>query len=99
MRGSLATRADLGWRYMSCKQRGVLFAQLAGRGRTTPFCWTCVALVFALTRSAAAGDPKIQGVGDASLGYTDNVQSSPTEPVVGVAPKEGGAFAVLRPGA
>ena len=51
------------------------------------------------SRSAAAADSQFQVVGDASLTYTDNLQSSPTEPVAGVAPKTGGAFASLSPGA
>jgi hypothetical protein len=55
-------------------------------------------LISALTTRTVSADPKIQGVGEASLGYTDNLQSAPTEPVAGVAPKEGGAFAVVRPG-
>ena len=46
-----------------------------------------------------AADPKVQFVGEGALGYTDNIQSSPSEPVPGIAPKEAGAFAILRPGA
>jgi hypothetical protein len=83
---------------MSCTLRVVLFAQLGSQGQTIPLRWMCFALVLALSRSAAA-DPKFQVTGDGSLGYTDNVQSAPTEPVAGVAPRAGGAFAVLRPGA
>lgn len=84
---------------MSCKPQGVRFALLAGRGKTIPLRLTCFVLICVVARSSAAADPKIQAVGDASLGYTDNVQSAPTVPVVGVAPREAGTFAVLRPGA
>ncbi len=77
----------------------VLLAQLTVRGQTIPLRWTSIALISLLGRSAAAAESQFQLVGDASLAYTDNVQSSPTEPVAGVAPKAGGAFASLSPGA
>jgi hypothetical protein len=46
----------------------------------------------------AWGKPKLQGVGAASVGYTDNVQSSPDPPVPGVPEKTGDAFLLLSPG-
>jgi hypothetical protein len=46
----------------------------------------------------AYADPTLQGVGEASLGYTDNIQSAPRVPIPGSAPKSAGAFLVLRPG-
>jgi hypothetical protein len=46
----------------------------------------------------AHADPKLQGVGEASLGYTDNIQSAPSVPIPGGAPRSAGAFLVLRPG-
>src|SRR5882724_1141743 len=86
-------------RYVSCRTEVVLSARPAGWGSARALGWACVAFFLAVTKSAVAADPKVQLVGEGSLGYTDNVQSSPSEPVPGIAPKEGGAFAVLRPGA
>src|SRR5580704_6726528 len=49
------------------------------------------------SRSAHA-DPKLQAVGETSVGYTDNIQSAPNVPIPGGAPKSDGAFLVLSPG-
>jgi hypothetical protein len=46
----------------------------------------------------AFADPKLQGIGDISIGYTDNIQSAPDVPIPGQTPKESGAFALLSPG-
>jgi hypothetical protein len=46
----------------------------------------------------AHADPKLQGIGEASLGYTDNIQSAPSVPIPGGVPKSSGAFLVLSPG-
>src|SRR5258706_6771895 len=53
----------------------------------------CVALPLAALAwsSGAAAGPKLQAVGETSVGYTDNIQSSPD--------KSAGAFLVLSPGA
>jgi hypothetical protein len=51
-----------------------------------------------LATASAAAKPKLQGVGAASVGYTDNVQSSPDPPVPGVPEKTGDAFLLLSPG-
>jgi hypothetical protein len=50
---------------------------------------------FAVTGSAT---PKLQGVGETSIGYTDNIQSAPDVPIPGGTPKSAGAFLVLSPG-
>jgi hypothetical protein len=42
--------------------------------------------------------PKLQAVGEASVGVTDNAQSAPDVPLPGGASKTAGAFIVLRPG-
>jgi len=55
------------------------------------------ACVLACSSLAKAG-PNLQIVGEASGGYTDNVTSSPNQPVPGLPAKAGGAFAVLSPG-
>lgn len=67
-------------------------------GRGSAAATLAVALVVLSPASPALGDPEFQGVGEASVGYTDNIQSAPDEPVAGVAPKEKGVFLVLRPG-
>ena len=54
-------------------------------------------VAISLSRPAHA-DPKLQGVAEASIGYSDNIQSAPRVPVPGGAPKAAGAFLVLRPG-
>ncbi len=49
-------------------------------------------------RSVAA--PKLQAVGETSVGYTDNIQSAPdqSEAIAGQTPKSPGAFVLLSPG-
>ena len=47
---------------------------------------------------AWAGPPRLQGVGETSVGYTDNAQSAPDVPLPGGTPKSPGAFLLLRPG-
>jgi len=51
----------------------------------------------AFPRPAEAA-PRVQGVGEVAIGYTDNVQSAPDAPGPGVQPKEDGVFALVRPG-
>jgi hypothetical protein len=46
----------------------------------------------------ANADPVLQGVGATSLGYTDNIQSAPSVPIPGGAPRSGGVFLILSPG-
>src|SRR5579864_3143464 len=63
---------------------------------------TALAIAFALgalspSRPAYA-DSKLQGIGETSVGYTDNIQSAPDVPIPGVAPKSSGAFILLSPG-
>jgi hypothetical protein len=47
---------------------------------------------------ARAAEPHLQGVGEARLGYTDNVQSAPDVPIPGSAPKSAGVTTYLSPG-
>jgi hypothetical protein len=62
------------------------------------------ALGFALAISAlspcrsALAAPKIQGVAETSVGYTDNAQSAPDLPLPGGTPRSGGVFVLLSPG-
>ena len=51
-----------------------------------------------LASGALEARPRLQGVGAGSLGYTDNVQSSPDPPVEGVPERQAGAFALVSPG-
>ncbi|HLK40239.1 MAG TPA: hypothetical protein VKU41_25985 [Polyangiaceae bacterium] len=53
---------------------------------------------FAQASRAWAGSPKLQGVGETSVGYTDNAQSAPDVPLPGTTPRSPGAFVLLRPG-
>jgi hypothetical protein len=47
----------------------------------------------------ALSAPALQGIGEASFGYTDNIESSPSTPIPGTSPKVGGEFLLLRAGA
>jgi hypothetical protein len=58
-----------------------------------------IAASFALwSGPALAADPKLQGVGQASVGVTDNIQSAPEQPLPGQASRSAGAFTLLSPG-
>src|SRR5450432_3304808 len=46
----------------------------------------------------ASAAPKIQGVAETSIGYTDNTQSAPDVPLPGGTPRSGGVFVLLSPG-
>ena len=46
---------------------------------------------------AGATEAKFQGVGDASLGVTDNIQSAPDEPLPGGTTKSAGVYSMLSP--
>jgi hypothetical protein len=48
--------------------------------------------------SVAGAAPKLQGVGETSVGYTDNITSAPTVPLPGGTPRSGGVFMMLSPG-
>src|SRR5215470_16352117 len=48
--------------------------------------------------TAHAQAPKLQAIGETSVGVSDNVQSAPEPPLPGGASKTAGAFVVLRPG-
>jgi hypothetical protein len=51
-----------------------------------------------LSTAVADAGPVLQTVGATSVGYTDNVQSSPDKPTPGVPPKYGSPFTILSPG-
>ncbi len=55
-------------------------------------------LLFA-TVGAGAAAPKLQGIGEASVGYTDNVRTTPDSPQAQGDPRSRGAFLMLSPGA
>ena len=62
-------------------------------------CAQVAAVAWLLSSAGVAhGAPALQTVGETSLGYTDNVESSPSTPVAGVPPKSGSPFSILRPG-
>jgi hypothetical protein len=54
--------------------------------------------VLALALPAAAATPKLQAVGEATFGVSDNVTSAPDVPLPGGAERTPGAFLILRPG-
>src|SRR5690242_15646074 len=68
------------------------------RHYATIFAFVLVETRFGRFGLASAADPKLQGVGEAWIGYTDNVQSAPDVPLPGGTPKSGGAFVLLSPG-
>ena len=50
-----------------------------------------------LATARAAAAPKLQAIGDASVGYTDNFRNTPEAPLVAGAPRSAGAFTTLTP--
>lgn len=56
------------------------------------------ALFLGWSGAAHAEGPKLQAIGETSIGVTDNAQSAPDTPLPGGASKTPGAFMVLRPG-
>jgi hypothetical protein len=60
----------------------------------------CALVVAAATLPATSAHaaPKFQIIGEASGGYTDNIQSAPDVPIRGGTPKSPGAFMLLSPG-
>jgi hypothetical protein len=57
-----------------------------------------VAMGVLLVPWPSSAQPKLQGVAEASVGYTDNIQSAPSVPLPGGVPKSAGGFLVLSPG-
>jgi hypothetical protein len=53
---------------------------------------------FGSAGEANAADPKLQGVGEVRLGFTDNVQQAPDVPIPGSAPKSAGFTTYFSPG-
>ncbi len=68
------------------------------RSRATAFvvCALEIGVLGAARRAVAS--PKLQGVGETAVGYTDNIQSAPEVPLPNGTPKSGGAFVLLSPG-
>jgi hypothetical protein len=58
--------------------------------------WGSVAIMWALPGAAAQS---LQAVGELSLGWTDNVQSAPDDPLPGVGEKAPDEFVIVSPGA
>jgi hypothetical protein len=56
-----------------------------------------VALGLGTIAPSAFAAPKLQGVAETSVGYTDNTQSAPDMPLPGGTPKSGGMFVLLSP--
>jgi hypothetical protein len=48
--------------------------------------------------TAAAADPHLQGIGEAAVGYTDNVQTAPDTPVLADTTRTSSAVLMLSPG-
>ncbi|HEY4157677.1 MAG TPA: hypothetical protein VGM29_06250 [Polyangiaceae bacterium] len=55
-------------------------------------------LLLAFSQIARAAEPKLQGIGETSLGYTDNFRTTPDSPLLGGAPRSRGFFVSLSPG-
>jgi hypothetical protein len=66
---------------------------MQARPRLRP--WLAVSLLLVSSRAAAVD--KLQGIGQASLGFTDNVHSSPDEPVEDMPERSADMFLVLSP--
>jgi hypothetical protein len=66
---------------------------MSARPRLRP--WLVVSLLLVSSRAAAVD--RLQGIGQASLGFTDNVHSSPDEPVPDVPERSADMFLVLSP--
>jgi hypothetical protein len=60
--------------------------------------WLAALSVLFVVAPGLAASAKLQAVGEASIGVTDNAQSAPDVPLPGGAEKSAGAFLVLRPG-
>jgi hypothetical protein len=58
--------------------------------------WVAVAVGCALPAAAAES---LQGTGELSVGWTDNVQSAPDDPLPGVPERESDGFMIVSPGA
>ncbi len=68
------------------------------RARASVAALAFAACFFGGLAAAHAQAPKLQAVGESSVGVSDNVQSAPDVPLPGGASKTAGAFLVLRPG-
>src|SRR5689334_21031711 len=53
---------------------------------------------FGTIPEAEAADPHLQGVGEATLGVTDNAYASPDVPLPGIRPRASGMLVLLSPG-
>ncbi|HEY3496036.1 MAG TPA: hypothetical protein VGK73_15165 [Polyangiaceae bacterium] len=68
----------------------------SARHRFAVWALICSALA---ARPASAAAPKLQAVGEATLGVSDNISAAPEVPLPDGAERTAGAFLVLRPGA
>jgi len=57
----------------------------------------CVCSVALLFSATASTKPKLQAIGEASLGYTDNVRTTPDAPGLATTPRSTAAFLTLSP--
>ncbi|HEX2879123.1 MAG TPA: hypothetical protein VHO25_06265 [Polyangiaceae bacterium] len=61
--------------------------------------WTiCGTLAFTSWTTATAADTHLQGIGEAAVGYTDNVQTAPDTPVLADTTRTSSAVLMLSPG-
>jgi hypothetical protein len=71
----------------------------AGRPSRARLALAVAASLSALLHSRPArAVPKVQGVAETTVGYTDNAQSAPDVPLPGGTARSGGAFVLLSPG-
>ena len=57
----------------------------------------CAVALLVLGAAHAAATPRVQGVGEASVGYTDDFRNTPESALVAGAPRSVGAFTTLSP--
>src|SRR5262245_17529073 len=56
-----------------------------------------VACLLWLSAGQAGALPKLQGIAESSLGYSDNVRTTPSDPALAGKPRSRGAFWMLSP--
>lgn len=69
-----------------------------GRAKCALLAGAAAALAALAPCRLALAQEKLQATGDATVGFSDNIESAPDVPTQGSAPKYAGAFLVLRPG-
>jgi len=67
------------------------------RAKIRPFAALLLAGTVTSAATTLAAKPKLQVVGTGEIGWTDNIYSSPDDPVPGVPEKQAGTFGVIAP--